>query len=208
MQPIENVIDLLLKNVEEISTGLKKLKETDHLSDNKNFENLCDELYFLSERHTSNFRQFIQNTYVKNRNEVMSNSCDISGIDVCKKDGKVFITLPCLLPRKKGNEHKFIGEPLRYKLEELSKNVNLKIREKAVVCIIHTYDNANKKARCYDYDNLETKKFLDIITLYTLIDDAPQFCDVYHTIRFSDQDKTTIIVMPISSFDGKIVPYN
>ena len=130
----------------------------------------------------------------------MDKASEMQGIEV-RKDGNVIIVdLPFLLPRKKGKEHKFIGDPLWYKLEELSKSEDLKIREKAVICIIHTYDNVNKKARCYDYDNLESKKILDIITLFTLTDDAPEYCDIYQTVQLSDSDKTRILIMPIDEF--------
>lgn len=203
-----NTINMLRESICEMEALLQKLEDTDYSSDGELFEKVINELEFLSEKYTCNVRQFLQNTYVGNRDEVMSKACNITGIDVCKKDNMVYINLPCLLPRKKGKEHKFIGEPLRFKLEELSKTVDLKIREKAVICIIHTYDNVNKKARCYDYDNLETKKILDIITLFTLVDDAPEYCDVYHTVKLSDKDKTSIIVVPLSSFNEKFVPYN
>ena len=102
--------------------------------------------------------------------------------------------------KKKGKENKFIGDPLWYTLEEMSKSDDIKIRDKAVICIIHTYDNVNKKARCYDYDNLESKKILDIITLFTLTDDAPEYCDIYQTVHLSDRDKTRILIMPIDEF--------
>ena len=130
----------------------------------------------------------------------MDKATEMLGIEVRKDGNTVVIDLPFLLPRKKGKENKFIGDPLRYKLEEISKTEDLKIRDRAVICIIHTYDNVNKNARCYDYDNLESKKLLDIVTLFTLTDDAPEFCDVYQTVQLSDRDKTRVIVMPFEEF--------
>ena len=36
-----------------------------------------------------------------------------------------------------------------------------------------------------------------------LIDDAPEYCDVYQTVRMSDRDKTRILIMPIDEFISK-----
>lgn len=200
MKTLDNMIDELIHQSCEVLATVRKIKETDYNEDAKSFEYLTDRLEMLSEKYACSTRDFAQNTFVANRYEVMDKAAEMQGIEV-RKDGKtVIIDLPLLLPRKKGKEYKFIGDPLRYKLEEISKSEDLKIREKAVVCIIHTYDNVNKGARCYDYDNLESKKILDIITVFTLTDDAPEYCDVYQTVQLSDRDKTRIMIMPINEF--------
>ena len=134
------------------------------------------------------------------RCEVYDNASEMLGIEVYKEGGKVVVDLPFLLPRKKDKDAKFVGDPLRHKFEQICEKEDLKIREKVVVCIIHVYDNVNRKAKCYDYDNLESKRILDIITLYTMTDDSPKYCDVYHTVEFSDTDKTRVIIMPADEF--------
>lgn len=200
MKTIEDMTGELIRQSCDLLATVRKINETDYNSEVKNFEYLTDRLEILSEKFACSVRDFARKTFVANRYEVMDKASEMQGIEV-RKDGNVIIVdLPFLLPRKKGKEHKFIGDPLWYKLEELSKSEDLKIREKAVVCIIHTYDNVNKKARCYDYDNLESKKILDIITLFTLTDDAPEYCDIYQTVQLSDSDKTRILIMPIDEF--------
>lgn len=200
MKTIEDMTGELIRQSCDLLATVRKINETDYNSEVKNFEYLTDRLEILSEKFACSVRDFARKTFVANRYEVMDKASEMQGIEV-RKDGNVIIVdLPFLLPRKKGKEHKFIGDPLWYKLEELSKPEDLKIREKAVICIIHTYDNVNKKARCYDYDNLESKKILDIITLFTLTDDAPEYCDIYQTVQLSDSDKTRILIMPIDEF--------
>ena len=200
MKTIEDMTGELIRQSCDLLATVRKINETDYNSEVKNFEYLTDRLEILSEKFACSVRDFARKTFVANRYEVMDKASEMQGIEV-RKDGNVIIVdLPFLLPRKKGKEHKFIGDPLWYKLEELSKSEDLKIREKAVICIIHTYDNVNKKARCYDYDNLESKKILDIITLFTLTDDAPEYCDIYQTVQLSDSDKTRILIMPIDEF--------
>ena len=200
MKTIEDMTGELIRQSCDLLATVRKINETDYNSEVKNFEYLTDRLEILSEKFACSVRDFARKTFVANRYEVMDKASEMQGIEV-RKDGNVnIVDLPFLLPRKKGKEHKFIGDPLWYKLEELSKSEDLKIREKAVICIIHTYDNVNKKARCYDYDNLEIKKILDIITLFTLTDDAPEYCDIYQTVQLSDSDKTRILIMPIDEF--------
>ena len=200
MKTIEDMTGELIRQSCDLLATVRKINETDYNSEVKNFEYLTDRLEILSEKFACSVRDFSTRTFVANRYEVMDKASEMQGIEV-RKDGNVIIVdLPFLLPRKKGKEHKFIGDPLWYKLEELNKSEDLKIREKAVICIIHTYDNVNKKARCYDYDNLESKKILDIITLFTLTDDAPEYCDIYQTVQLSDSDKTRILIMPIDEF--------
>lgn len=200
MKTIEDMTGELIRQSCDLLATVRKINETDYNSEVKNFEYLTDRLEILSEKFACSVRDFARKTFVANRYEVMDKASEMQGIEV-RKDGNVIIVdLPFLLPRKKGKEHKFIGDPLWYKLEELSKSEDLKIREKAVICIIHTYDNVNKKARCYDYDNLESKKILDIITLFTLTDDAPEYCDIYQTVQLSNSDKTRILIIPIDEF--------
>ena len=200
MEKIKGMVDKLIKQTLELLTIVRKIRETDYVSDIKNFEYLTGRLEYLSEKYTCVVREFAMKTFVANRYEVMDRACEIQGIEVQKDGNTIIIDLPFLLPRKKGSENKFIGDPLKFKLEEMSADNDFKIKEKAVVCIIHTYDNENKNARCYDYDNLESKKILDIVTLFTLKDDAPEYCDVYQTARMGNCDKTRIMVMPIDEF--------
>lgn len=200
MKTIEDMIGELIHQSCDLLATVRKISETDYNNDAKNFEYLTDRLEILSEKYACSVRDFAKKTYVANRYEVMDKASEMQGIEICKDGKTVIVDLPFLLPRKKGKDHKFIGEPLWYKLEEISKTEDLKLKEKAVICIIHTYDNVNKKARCYDYDNLECKKILDIITLFTLTDDAPEFCDVYQTVQLSDRDKTRVMIMPVDEF--------
>lgn len=200
MKTIEDMTGELIRQSCDLLATVRKINETDYNSEIKNFEYLTDRLEILSEKFACSVRDFARKTFVANRYEVMDKASEMQGIEVRKDGSVVIVDLPFLLPRKKGKEHKFIGDPLWYKLEEISKAEDLKIREKAVICIIHTYDNVNKKARCYDYDNLECKKILDIITLFTLTDDAPEYCDIYQTVQLSDSDKTRILIMPIDEF--------
>lgn len=46
-----------------------------------------------------------------------------------------------------------------------------------------------------------------LITGYIMTDDSPKYYDVYHTAKFSDTNKTKIIVMPVNEFWTQFNPY-
>ena len=200
MKSTQTLLESLKRQSCEIMATIKKQCETDYVNDVKNFDYLTERLQILSEKFACCVRDFAINTYSMKRCEVYDNASEMLGIEVYKEGDKVVVDLPFLLPRKKDKDAKFVGDPLRHKFEQICEKEDLKIREKVVVCIIHVYDNVNRKAKCYDYDNLESKRILDIITLYTMTDDSPKYCDVYHTVEFSDTDKTRVIIMPADEF--------
>lgn len=205
MKTIEELTDSLVRQTCELMVAVRKVKECNYVDDVQDFEMLTDRLEMLSEKYACSVRDFSVLTFTSNRCETFDKAAQVQGIEIHKDNNTVIVDLPQLLPRKKGKQHDYICEPLRYKFEEISETKNLKIRDKAVVCIIHIYDNVNKKARCYDYDNLESKKILDIISLFTLTDDAPEYCDVYQTVKLGDCDKTRVVIMPADEFPTKIL---
>lgn len=205
MKTIEELTDSLVRQTCELMVAVRKIKETDYVNDAREFEILTDRLEMLSEKYACNVREFSHKTFTAERREIMDRSAEMQGIEIQRDGNAVIVDLPQLLPRKKGKQHNFMCDPLRYKFDEISEDKDLKIRDKAIICIIHVYNNEAGNARCYDYDNLESKKILDIVSLYTLTDDAPQYCDLYQTVRFGNANKTRIIVMPADEFAERIL---
>lgn len=206
MNTIDMMIDSLTRETCEILATLKKLKETDYEKDYKNFSYLSERLNKLYEKGACESRDFNINTDIQTPGKLYDNAADTLGIEIYKQDNMVIVDLPFILPKKKDKQNFFVGNPLRYRFEQVRRDANLKVNEKAVICVIHIYSNEKKKARCYDYDNLEIKKVLDIITLYTIPDDSPEYCDVYQTMRHGTENKTRIIVLPKSEFGVKFPP--
>lgn len=200
MKSTKTMLEELKRLLKEIEKTVKRQEEADSVDDRKSFEEQTEMVRILGERFACNVRKFSLNTYSESRQKVYDKSAEILGIEICKEGKKIVVDLPFLLPRKKDKDAKFVGDPLRHKFEQICENEDLKIRDKVVVCIIHTYDNVNKKAKCYDFDNLESKKILDIITVYTLTDDSPKYLDVYHTVKMGDKDETRIVIMPADEF--------
>ena len=72
--------------------------------------------------------------------------------------------------------------------------------QNCVICFSHIYDRALPERRIRDYDNIEMKNLLDIITAYLLEDDSGQLCDAYHTTKLGDSDCTIVSIMARERF--------
>ena len=200
MNKVDFMIKKLMEEHDDISETLKTLSQTDYVKNEEVFNSLSEKINMLSEKFSCSVREFCQKTYSVSRNNVYQNAAEAQGIEVHKEGNQIVIDLPFLLPKKKGKDVRFIGDPLRHQFEKLSETEKLKFNEKVVICIVHMYNNESVKARCYDYDNLESKRILDVITSFTMVDDSPKYCDVYHTSKLCDKDKTRIFVMPEKEF--------
>ena len=60
--------------------------------------------------------------------------------------------------------------PLRYALLDFLKETPLERFGSCAICIVHNYDEALGKRRIRDYDNIETKRYLDVIESMLLTD--------------------------------------
>ena len=64
-----------------------------------------------------------------------------------------------------------------------------------VICIVHQYDEALGVNRVRDYDNIETKRYLDVIESVMLTNDSGLLCTVLQTTEMSDRDRTVFYLM-------------
>ena len=53
-----------------------------------------------------------------------------------------------------------------------------------------------------DYDNLEEKQILDLLSSFVMADDTGLLCDAYNTAELGEQDCTMIFVMEKPRFPG------
>ena len=54
--------------------------------------------------------------------------------------------------------------------------------------------------RFEDYDNLEEKQLLDLLSTFVMADDTGLLCDAYNTTELGEQDCTKIFVMEKQRF--------
>jgi len=200
------ILGEIKKQTCEALSIVKKLEEITLDKEPKNYEYLTQRLMMNKENGGCLARDFGIETNIYKPCVVYDNAAETLGIEICKQDDMVIIDLPFILPKKKYKKNQFVCDPLRHKFEQAKREYNLKFNEKVVICIVHVYADENSKLRCHDFDNIESKKIIDIVALYTIKDDSPMYCDVYQTMQLGRENKTRIIVLPKSSFCSKFTP--
>ena len=89
----------------------------------------------------------------------------------------------------------FLTRPLRYALLDFLKENPMERFGSCAICIVHNYDEALGKRRIRDYDNIETKRYLDVIESMLLTNDSGLLCTVLQATKVSDRDCTEFYLM-------------
>ena len=126
-------------------------------------------------------------------NEVIS---DAQGICVEEEHRWIKIVVPAILPhRNRYDNMLFITRPLRHSLIQFQRENPMERFGACVICIVHKYDEALGPNRVRDYDNIETKRYLDVIESVMLTNDSGLLCTVLQTTKMSDRDCTEFYLM-------------
>jgi len=126
-------------------------------------------------------------------NEVIS---DAQGICVEEEHRWIKIVVPAILPhRNRYDNMLFITRPLRHSLIQFQRENPMERFGECVICIVHKYDEALGPNRVRDYDNIETKRYLDVIESVMLTNDSGLLCTVLQTTEMSDRDCTEFYLM-------------
>ena len=106
------------------------------------------------------------------------------------------IALPAILPkRNRSYEQDFLLVPMRQALIEfLRQNPRERMRQ-STVCIVHQYDASKSPRRVRDYDNIETKRYLDVIEALFLSNDSGLNISVYQCTELGDADAAVFYLM-------------
>lgn len=196
----------ILKKIDGLRIITEKIQVGNAKENISRYDYLVNSMIIMSEKLTCSVRRFGMFPQAKNHSEIMEKVSDILEISVGKNNGVVEICIPAFLPRKRYGKSKYITDPLKYKLNEAAKETDLRIENKAVVCFVYVYNEDMSSVRCYDYDNLETKNILDVISLYTLRDDGPEYINVYHKMQRGSKSQTMIYVIPEDRFFSRFGP--
>ena len=184
----------------------KKLHELECLlsrSDPIRFFEVAKNMALLSERSTAQLRNFLFTVCGGMPQDYYLQAAEMQGICVDVTDSILSVRLPALLPKKTRTEgFKFLQPALHAALKQYAKQQNLPHFRECTVCIEHVYDRCLPIKAVRDYDNLETKEVLDIITLYCMTDDTGALCDQFQTTRFADSSCTIISVMQKEKFSA------
>lgn len=187
LQTYSRRADHIAKNLTQASTKVgvnPAALETELLQASMDLELLC-----------RNARRLLIQTSIVNKEGLIAQVCNIHDFHVEEHSGAVHITVPTL-PLKKPDKANcsFIAEPLMWCLQEHYKEKIPNKFDTARITICHCYPEQTPKRLVRDYDNIEVKKILDVLTMFYLHDDNMGRCEVLHTSKFYDHCKTEIII--------------
>ncbi|MDR1693020.1 MAG: DUF6100 family protein [Oscillospiraceae bacterium] len=104
--------------------------------------------------------------------------------------------------RKQRQSTEFLLDPLFFTLDRYADENPLPKFTHCVICFSHVYNRELPERRTRDYDNLELKQILDMVSAFVMTDDGGLLCDAYNTTELGTTDCTIISVMDKDSFPG------
>ena len=112
-----------------------------------------------------------------------------------------YLTSAGLLPKRKQRQNtEFLLDPFYFSLEQYAKEHPMPRFSDCVVCFTQVYDQCLPTRRIRDYDNLEEKQLLDVLSTFVMADDTGLLCDAYNTAALGEKDCTRISVMEKKRF--------
>ena len=195
-QIINKRITGIQNEVEKLVRTLRAMEHTDLATYPENYEMLSTDAALRGELITCRLRHLIYSTTSIKKSDYLASAGVVQGIEIKCEDGILEITLPCLLPkRKQRRSTEFLIDPLYFTLDSYAMNHKLPHFEQCVVCFSNVYNRELPARRARDYDNLELKQILDVVSAFVMVDDTGLLCDAYNTTELGESDCTRITVM-------------
>ena len=195
--------------IEKLARTLRAMESTDLAEYPENYEKLSTDAALLGELITCRLRHLIYGTTTVKKSEYLTSAGVIQGIDIKCEDGILEITLPCLLPkRKQRRSTEFLIDPLYFTLSSYVCNHKVPHFKDCVVCFAHVYDESMPSTRIRDYDNLELKQLLDVVSSFVMLDDSGLLCVAYNTTEWGTTDCTRMTIMPKERFPKRLEERN
>lgn len=194
-------ITSILEDIARLNNALYVLNSTDIQRYPENYEVLSTDAALRAERIACRLRHVIYATTSIKKEEYLTSSAVMLGIDIQYKDGIIEIKLPSLLPkRKQKHGTEFLLDPFTAALAQFAKSHPMPKLQHCVICFSHVYRSDLPQRRIRDYDNLELKQFLDVAASFILTDDSGLLCDAYNTTELGEEDCTRICIMDSRRF--------
>ncbi len=194
-------ISRIQSDIEKLANTLLAMDNTDIEKYPDNYEMLSTDAALRSELITCRMRHLIYSSTALRKSEYLAAAGIVQGIGIDCQDGLLEITLPCLLPKRKQRQStEFLIDPVYFTLSQYADSHALPKFEHCVVCFSHIYSEDLPLRRVRDYDNLELKQLLDVISTFVMDDDTGLLCDAYNTTEIGENDCTRITVMDTNRF--------
>lgn len=200
---ISQRIAAILADIGRLQSALYAMDTTDIQRYSDNYEVLSTDAALRSEQIACRLRHLIYASTSIKKEEYLRSASVIQGIEVRYENGVMEIILPSLLPKRKQRQStEFLLDPIYFALSSYADSHPLPRFKQCVVCFSHIYCRDLPERRIRDYDNLELKQLLDVISTFIMADDTGLLCDAYNTTELGDQDYTCISVMDKDRFSA------
>lgn len=196
------------RNIGGILDDITRLGNTLYAMDTTDIQRYPDNYVILStdaalhgEKIACRLRRLLYGSTTVKKPEYLASAGNALGITIQNQGGVMEITLPCLLPKRKERQGtEFLIDPLYFTLSRYAETHQMPRFSHCVVCFSHIYDQELPTRRVHDYDNLELKQVLDVVSSYLLEDDGGLLVDAYNTTELGDTDCTRVSVMDKDRF--------
>jgi hypothetical protein len=167
----------------------------------ENYEELSTDAALRGENIACRLRHLIYASAGIRKKEYLTEAATVHGIRIELRENIIEITLPGLLPkRNQRRSTEFLLDPLYFSLRQYADTHTLPKFNHCVVCFSHIYGRHLPARRVRDYDNLELKQILDVISAFIMVDDTGLLCDAYNTTEFGETDCTRVSIMDKNNF--------
>ena len=116
------------------------------------------------------------------------------------KEGWFSLRMPSLLPKKEKGSVDYIRDFLYPVMREFFRGKQTVRYRDCVVIYRHVYDRNRPERKRRDHDNIETNMVTDIVALYVLPDDSPDFCTHYECSAAGGEERTEVYIVPKTDF--------
>lgn len=120
-------------------------------------------------------------------------------------EGWFAVRIPALLPKKETGSAEYIRSFLYPAMRDFFKKKNPIRFTDCVLIYRHVYNRAHPERKKRDHDNIEINMVSDIITMYVMPDDGPDFCSHYYCSAEGMEDRTEVYVIPKKDFPMWVV---
>lgn len=167
-------------DIEKLSNTLCAIEKTDIENYPENYAMLTTDAALRSELIACRMRHLLYGSTTTRKETYLASAGVVQGIRIQAQENMLEITLPCLLPKRKQRQStEFLIDPLYFTLSQYSDNNGLPKFRQCVVCFSHIYSEKFHNRRVRDYDNLELKQLLDVLSTFIMVDDTGLLVDAY-----------------------------
>jgi hypothetical protein len=188
-------------DISRLSNALYAMDTTDIQRYPDNYETLSTDAALRAEKIACRLRHLLYASTSVRKEDYLLSAGAAHGIEISYENEILAISLPCLLPRRKQRQStEFLLDPLQFTLSRYADHNPTPKFSHCVVCFSHIYNRELSERRISDYDNLELKQILDVISSFVMTDDGGLLCDAYNTTELGDTDCTQVSIMDKRSF--------